>query len=237
MMVVPFDLSAPPSGTEVSSPDDQADFVEISFSADGTTWTSLRKYEFAVWRREQIELPIDDPDEIARLQVSIKAVTHDAAAPMAYLDGMTLEVQYESETSSVFDPIVDALNPPPAAPAAPAEHEVKIYDVRALHSCDIRPFSRTVMPGEDVDFSLVLHKSDKAGLYTTELGELPPGVHGFIGAAVSSSSDPVLHIQTDPEAALGSFSLMVLYKEAQPDGSLLPNYCQYNVVISNGALR
>ena len=85
-----------------STPDilDNGEFLEISYTLDSVNWTALGKINKNNWRDAQFELPLTNWADIQKVQIEIKAIPTVDEQPTIYLDGMWLEVEYE--TSLIF---------------------------------------------------------------------------------------------------------------------------------------
>ncbi len=67
-------------------------------------------------------------------------------------------------------------------------------------------------------------------LYEAALGSLPDGVTGQITASGARGIDTI-GLGIGSNARPGSYGIIVVYKELQFDGKILPNFCQFNLVI------
>ena len=77
-----------------SAPDDN--FLEVSYSTDGSTWIPIQKVNEANWKDLTITLPLANWSDFADLQVRIAAIpTSLTVLPPVYLDGMLVEVHYD----------------------------------------------------------------------------------------------------------------------------------------------
>ncbi len=77
-----------------SVPDDN--FLEVSYSTDGSTWIPIQKVNEANWKDMTITLPLASWSDLANLQIRIAAIpTSLTVVPPVYLDGMLVEVHYD----------------------------------------------------------------------------------------------------------------------------------------------
>ncbi len=76
-----------------STPDEN--FLQISYSTDGTTWIPIQKVNEANWKDLTITIPVNDWVDLSKLQVRIASIqTSLQVVPPVYLDGMMVEVHY-----------------------------------------------------------------------------------------------------------------------------------------------
>jgi len=69
----------------------EGDFMDVSYSLDGTTWIDLGQVNMSDWQDYSVTIPVSSWDDINKLQVQLSPdITPDE--PMIYLDGMWLEV-------------------------------------------------------------------------------------------------------------------------------------------------
>ena len=224
------------------SPDEN--FLQISYSTDGTNWVALAKINPGNWENFTISLPIDNWDDLQGLQVKVEGIpTGLTELPEVFLDGMFVEVEYEfPQTLGSASPVLTAEpedqateQAEPALPpvATPPKPHIQIFDQEARHKCTVEPFTRTVKRGgEGADYTILLQPSDKSALYELFTGDLPSGVSAYIaptmGRGAASSS---VYFSVDKEAQQGSFDVVVVYREENKKGMPVPNFCQFNLVI------
>ena len=123
-----------------------------------------------------------------------------------------------------------------------------ILDQGAKQKCSVDPFSESIAPGGSARLPLALlsglsaASSSPSGtplappyqpLYRVSLGSLPPGVWGDIQSQASSveSSTQTISLHASRSVAPGSYSLLVIYRERQEDGTVRSAGCQFNLVI------
>ena len=89
----------PPPTTEVQSIDiPNTDLLEIDYTVDGTEWKKLATVSKTNWQNNQFELQdekILSFEDLSKVQISIKTLPTIDSTPVVYLDGMSIEVQYE----------------------------------------------------------------------------------------------------------------------------------------------
>ena len=219
-LVIPFDVSsstnliaAPPVSRE-----DSDVLYEVAMSLDGSMWDSLIKMK-SPEDEATIQLPIRSWDELKRLQIRIREIAAGKLQKTMYLDGMIVDVEYgipEESTGQV-------------APS-PTEKEREVYDARAEHSCTVEPFSVNVAKGASAVITLSLHPAHQERIYQTEMGPLPSGVLVEVGEG-KDPQDKTLTFRVGEDALVGSFNAVIVYKEIQKDGGVIPSACQYNLVI------
>lgn len=78
----------------VSSTDD---IFELFYTFDGTFWQSLGRVNFSNWKDLKIEIPDFDWSKLDKLQIKIQSISPKEYNLTAYLDGMILEVEYETK--------------------------------------------------------------------------------------------------------------------------------------------
>lgn len=78
----------------VSSTDD---IFELFYTFDGTSWQSLGRVNFSNWKDLKIEIPDFDWSKLDKLQIKIQSISPKEYNLTAYLDGMILEVEYETK--------------------------------------------------------------------------------------------------------------------------------------------
>ena len=85
-----------------STPDvlDNGEFLEVSYTLDSVNWTALGKINKNNWREAQFELPLANWADIQKVQIEIKAIPTVDEQPTVYLDGIWLEVEYETSLIS-----------------------------------------------------------------------------------------------------------------------------------------
>lgn len=87
--------STPPTAVPPPAPDEN--FLEVSYSTDGTNWVSIGKASPVNWKNFTVALPITSWDDLKKLQIKIEGIKTSLLQPLpeVLLDGMLLEVKYE----------------------------------------------------------------------------------------------------------------------------------------------
>lgn len=78
----------------------QNNFLEVLFTFDGVTWTSLGELNEISMKYRTFEIPVTAStswSDLGQLQIKIVSKRHDIDTPTVYLDGVKVEVLYESE--------------------------------------------------------------------------------------------------------------------------------------------
>ena len=187
------------------------------------------------WQNVLFDLPITSWGDLENLQVSVLGYSGDGTLVQSvYLDGMDVAVEYDDMSAmqtSLIQPTVPAEVQPVQAPVVQAPAPMT-FDARAKQTCDIEPYSKTVAIGSSVQFGVTLMPSVKpAPLFEIQIGQLPAGVTGSVVPSAQGALHPDLSLSASTDAAAGSYNVIVLYQEKQPDGTYLPNYCQFNLVV------
>jgi len=203
------------------------DFLEVSYTTNGSDWTVFGLVNKYNWQNAEFEIPFEDIvtwNNISNLQIRVQNLPSIDSQPVVYLDAMWLEVSYiEIEEER---PVVTEIE----------EEELVIFSPEALHTCSINPFSKVVQRGDTTDFEVNLLPNDKNKPYQIFFGQTPGGVELSIPNIVSTSSlpddQPVSFLAVAyPDAQLGSFNLILVYTEENKAGDPIPNFCQFNLEV------
>jgi hypothetical protein len=227
-MEIPFDPSTPPPSPKVSGVAPTSEGVlEISYSLDGSQWNFLGYVGPDNWREaSSFVLPLTSWEQLGSLQISLKGrLPFGSSAPQIYLDGIRVEAE------SLEPSILSRIFSPETVPSPSSLDEPGVFDLEAKHSCIITPFSASIPHGGGGHLIANLTPSTSGRPFVAEFGELPQGVVGEVIKNPSSTTSLFLDMQTSLTAPTGSYSLMFVYREKQPDGRTIPNFCQYNLVI------
>ncbi len=176
-----------------------------------------------------------------------------ADAPNGTIDPNTAQT---AATSTVF---AQSSSSASVSSSAPADALQSVFDPSAQQKCSVTPFSNAAYPGGSASYVLsmvvqappeVLPSSSAASsgraypppapppppapitapLYETALGSLPAGVTGTIVPGGPPGIDTI-GLTVAPSTVPGSYGVIVIYKERQADGKILPNFCQFNLVV------
>lgn len=226
-------------------------FFEIEYSTDGANWFQIGTVSPDNISDLTIPIPLSSWDDLARLQVRVRGIeTSLSPLPEVLLDSMVLEVEYEApmgggpseereeeeegggDEEGIMEFIADALGlSRPSEPSIETEpeaprdrEEISIFDPRAKHECRIEPFVQMTAPGRTVTYGIEIVPHDISRERVIEIPSLPTGI-------TASVEDDSFSITASESAVKGSFSIIVLYKENYSDAGMLPNFCQFNLVV------
>lgn len=106
--------------TITGAPATDNNFLEVSYSLDGTAWIDLAKVSPDNWQNFTATLPIANWDDLKNLQIRIQRIpTALQQIPTVYLDGMFIEVHYEIPPALPLflgaDNSTTSTTPPPAS--------------------------------------------------------------------------------------------------------------------------
>jgi hypothetical protein len=93
------------SSQEVPSTDDnqfQNNFLEVLYTFDGLSWVSLGELNEISMKYRTFEIPVTASTswgDMSHLQIKVIAIRHEKDTPTVYLDGIKVEVLYETELS------------------------------------------------------------------------------------------------------------------------------------------
>ena len=185
-------------------------------------------------------------DQLQHLQIAFVGLGA-SDAPRIYLDAADVQVSYADAPENATD--TSPLPPPPPVPTetapqnfpTPAQALQEAFSPWAAQVCAVTPFSATIEPGASAAFLLKLIPSAASStasstpggvasssfLYEASIGSLPDGATSYL-TKTGSGNDTIV-VQTTPAIARGSYSIVVVYRERQHDGSILPNYCQFSL--------
>jgi hypothetical protein len=223
-----------------STPDD---VLGVLYSTDGVNWLPLVNINENNWQTARYSIPIHSWTELEHLQIAFVGLGRPNV-PQIYLDAVGVEVSYfdTPEVTPTVTPTPAATTTPngPAGPTStpgvpsPAQAFNNVFSPAATQQCEVTPFSDTVARGGTAAFLLTLVPPASSTipssslLYDASLGTLPAGLTGYITSA--SPGHDTIAMQATSALAPGSYNVVVVYHEKQNDGSVLPNYCQFNVV-------
>ena len=87
--------------TFADSTGDGENFVDVSYSLNGTVWQDLGQVSSADWQDYSVTIPVSSWDDINKLQIQLNPLL-TVDAPTIYLDGMWLEVDYNQTLSGIL---------------------------------------------------------------------------------------------------------------------------------------
>ena len=226
--------------------------LALVYSTDGVTWQLLVNIDSSNWQQRRYAIPIHSWQELQHLQVAFVGFGA-SSSPQVFLDAAGVEVSYVDTPENTMDiiPASDTIPevPPSAAPVAPpppvelppVQALKQIFDPFAEQQCAVTPFSETVVLGGGGSFLLKLtppavgtssqNASGTSFLYDVSIGSLPEGISTRI--MPGSTGVDTIGIDTAANAVPGSYNVVVVYKERQRDGTVAPNFCQFNLVVTD----
>ena len=168
-----------------------------------------------------------------------------------YGDGATNDVLINPATSTALDANSPGATsayatssgaplPPPSVPltsVSPSPLSAKasldkVFSPVAEQSCSVKPFSGEVQSGKSTSFLLTLVPPSGATslppLFDVALGALPDGITARI--IPGANGVDTIGIDASASTVSGSYTVVVVYKERQKDGTILPNFCQFNLL-------
>jgi hypothetical protein len=165
--------------------------------------------------------------ELENFKIRFTYITHNSNQKQeVYLDALWLEVEYEENLEEMAAPIIDE------SISRVEKEEIKIFDQNSLHRCSVTPFSQKIKGGEQANYSIFLVPSVSDFPFELNFGDLPRGVNAVLSQTNGFAPSEInLGFNTLPDAQIGSFSLVIIYRERQEGGALLPNFCQLNLII------
>lgn len=83
------------STIELPTVEEKSDiFMDIVYTIDGVTWSSLGTVGYSEWGRVSFNIPITEWSDIEKLQIKLQPLQTIDTTPVVYIDGMTIEVAY-----------------------------------------------------------------------------------------------------------------------------------------------
>ena len=210
------------------APDDN--FLDVSYSTDGQTWTSIGQVNMQNWQQFTVTLPVSDWTDLQNLQIRVEGIpTTQDPIPPVYLDGMFMEVHYDVASPLSLSDIATSTDEATSS-ATPSSSRMTLVDPGAEQDCDVHPFSQLLPLGGSAMFVVNLQPSINGVSYNLFLGHLPLGVSANFGTpsgAIAATSS--LTLQADTSTIPGSMNIAVIYQEHEEDGTTLSNFCQLNI--------
>jgi hypothetical protein len=225
---IPFDPANPASSSSVPVTQMSSnDVFQINYSLDGKTWMTLGTVDTNNWQNVFYNIPINSWSELAELQISVKGLLNGAVQSV-FLDGITVTAEYENPEALPAELAQPKTLPSPT----PVVKEQVIFDPKAKQACSVDPFSISAKIGGTADFNVALVPSATPHpAFTVRIGDLPYGVTGAIVPSSTNQLAPMIHLSIGQIALVGSYGIIFMYEERESDGTKLPNYCQFNLVI------
>jgi len=251
-------LPVPTSSEETDNVPSPVSFLEVAYSLDGEVWTLLGSITEDNWKDELVFdiLPLS-LEKLRALQVHIGTPEISDMQLLAYLDGMILEVEYETISeegkgivTSLIDKIIsddDDFNQP-IETADQKEHitflsgdwsssdisvgDDFLIDPSAQHACRIEPFSQSVQPGSVAGYIVILTRSNSFAPFRVVAGDTSPGVTASLKKGDAARPDEVLlELAADENTQEGSFGVVISVQEQKVDGSVSCAVCQLNLIV------
>ncbi len=92
-------VSVATSTTQDEATDSQNNFLEILYTFDGITWVSLGELNEISMKYRTFEIPLSASStwsDMSQLQIKVMAKSQERGTPVVYLDGIKVEVLYDS---------------------------------------------------------------------------------------------------------------------------------------------
>ncbi len=162
-------------------------FLEILYTLDGTNWQSLGKVNRDNWQNLALEIPNFNWEDISKVQISIQSLSPVDFTPTVYLDGLWLEVEYE--TLAPKSEITVALSSPVETPA----EEKVLLDVLPrpafpkLKELLFNVSSTQIYSGECLNTSYFIADRDK-NIYVYQEGNFEAAYTDFGGKEISPAT-------------------------------------------------
>lgn len=92
--IVNNDIS--PENTETPTQEEKKSdlFMDVEYTIDGVEWKSLGTVGYSEWGRVSFNIPVTEWSDIEKLQIKLQPLQTIDTAPVVYVDGMTVEVNY-----------------------------------------------------------------------------------------------------------------------------------------------
>ncbi len=229
--------------------------LSVVYSTDGVTWQPLVNIDSANWQEERYPIPIDSWAELEHLQVAFIGLGA-SSSPQIFLDAAGVEVSYAdapqpqpdvvaSDTTEDVTPAPAVAAPPPPAELPPVQAFKQVFDPFAGQECSVTPFSESIAAGGGGSFLLTLtppadstssagsspvHNVKTPFLYDASVGSLPTGISATV--IPEGPGMDTIGVTAAATVAPGSYNAVVVYKERQHDGTVAPNFCQFNLVVT-----
>ena len=243
-------LESPISPTE--------DFLKVSYTLDGVNWQELGMVNKNNWQDLSFNIPVSylletelptngnevsTLEDIKKIQIKIESLPILNETPFVYLDGMALEVEYESGTLTQdmsSEPDQGVINLASSTPSTKplkvrSLHKNVVLDEKATHSCRAEPFRLDISGKSYLATTLILQNSGKQEPEEIEIGSLPIGIDitfsknkDYIYRPQTGETALDLEITSEPGSQKGSFGIPIIYtKKGVSDSTTV---CQINVV-------
>lgn len=215
--------------------------LTIRYSMNGEPWLILGIVGESSWQNAHFDIPFTSWEDLNSLQVSFTSISVSDIAPIVYLDGMSLAVDYESADGLVPEDelmienaeIVTEMPLPPPLPERKVTEILEI-DENAKHGCAAEPFRIDISSLVATTANIVLRKNG-AGLEEVGIGYLPQGIDvvfagsgGYIYRPKTNEASLGLEIKNKEGSQKGDFNIPIIYThKGSKDSSVV---CQLNIV-------
>ena len=234
------------------------DFLKVSYTLDGVNWQELGMVNKNNWQDLSFNIPVSylletelptngnevsTLEDIKKIQIKIESLPILNETPFVYLDGMALEVEYESGTLTQdmsSEPDQGVINLASSTPSTKplkvrSLHKNVVLDEKATHSCRAEPFRLDISGKSYLATTLILQNSGKQEPEEIEIGSLPIGIDitfsknkDYIYRPQTGETALDLEITSEPGSQKGSFGIPIIYtKKGVSDSTTV---CQINVV-------
>ena len=144
--------------TEIPVPPEP--FLEILYTIDGADWQSLGKVNLDSWQNLALEIPNFNWEDVSRVQIAIQSLSPVDFAPIVYLDGLWLEVEYEIKKSMTV--LTESILPSDAEMVLQDEKGMEVNDLSPLDKKLFSvPANSKIFPGQCSETSYVLNDTNK----------------------------------------------------------------------------
>jgi hypothetical protein len=243
-----IELTPEPTPTPTPSAED---FLEVVYTFDGVNWNLLTKINRDNWEDLDFEILDFQWDNLDSFQVSIQSLTTVDPIPEIYLDGVTLEIEFEYEVEENDEPEILENSPSPTFEAIVLEDltikPIKNYkplnrkltknitiDPQATHSCQIKPFQADISGKSFFVGRVILQKTGNE-IEELEIGSLPNGIdvvfsknNDYVYSPATEETEIDLKINNKSNSQKGSFNIPIIYtKKGTLDSSIM---CQINII-------
>lgn len=84
------------------------DYLSISYSLDGVRWIMVGRVNHNNWQDLSVSIPISSWEDLSQIQVMLNALPTLGSKPGVYLDGISLEIEYDRPfTEAVTETVED----------------------------------------------------------------------------------------------------------------------------------
>lgn len=80
-------------------------FLSVSYTLDGVNWQELGTVNKDNWQNLSFKIPVNQLEDIKKIQIKIESLPLLNKTPYVYLDGLMLEVNYDSENLTAAMPV------------------------------------------------------------------------------------------------------------------------------------